>query len=325
MNNHELQLDTALRPRSLAEFAGQPAVKDVLEIALTAARQRGEVLEHILFWGPPGLGKTSLAYIIAHELGVKIKTITGPALQRAEDLAAIVNDLRRGDVLFIDEIHRVPRIVEEILYPAMEDFVIDIVIGKGLGAQTLRLELQPFTLIGATTRAGLLSAPLRNRFGQQYQLEPYGKAEVIAILQRSAALLRCKLDDAAAAELASRSRGTPRIANRFLRRVRDYAQVKGAPLITSGLVLAALRMLGIDADGLERMDRSILAAIIDKYSGGPVGVQSLAAAIGEEVDTLSEVYEPYLMQHGFITRTNRGRIATDRAYSLLGRSPKAAA
>jgi Holliday junction DNA helicase RuvB len=316
----EREIDRSLRPHSIAEFVGQERIKKILGMSIQAARQRGEVLDHVLFSGPPGLGKTSLAHIIARELGVNLRSTSGPAIERAGDLAAIVNDLERGDVLFIDEIHRLARVVEEILYPAMEDFELNIVVGKGPGARTMKLAVKPFTMVGATTRAGLLSSPLRDRFGQHYHLEFYVHADLSEIIRRSARLLSVSIDGAGAAELAARSRGTPRIANRLLRRVRDFAQVNEAPTITREIALAALDLLEIDSCGFDRMDRTILAAIIDKFDGGPVGVESLAAAVGEEADSIGDVYEPYLLQEGFIARTARGRVATQRAYSHLGRT-----
>jgi holliday junction DNA helicase RuvB len=316
----ERELDWSLRPRSLGEFVGQERIKKILGMSIEAARKRGEVLDHALFSGPPGLGKTSLAHIIARELGVNLRSTSGPAIERAGDLAAIVNDLDRGDVLFIDEIHRLARPVEEILYPAMEDFELNIVVGKGPGARTMKLAVKPFTMVGATTRSGLLSSPLRDRFGQHYHLDFYTHPELSEIIRRSARLLGVSIDDEAAAELAARSRGTPRIANRLLRRVRDFAQVNEQPVIRREVTLGALDLLEIDACGFDPMDRAILAAIIDKFDGGPVGVESLAAAVGEEPDTIGEVYEPYLLQEGFVARTARGRIATQRAYSHLGRT-----
>jgi Holliday junction DNA helicase RuvB len=314
------EIDLSLRPRSLEEFVGQERVKKVLGMSIQAARKRGEVLDHVLFSGPPGLGKTSLAHIIARELGVNLRSTSGPAIERAGDLAAIVNDLDKGDVLFIDEIHRLARVVEEILYPAMEDFELNIVVGKGPGARTMRLAVKPFTLVAATTRSGLLSAPLRDRFGQHYHLDFYTHTDLGEIVRRSAALLGIRIDDGGAAELASRSRGTPRIVNRLLRRVRDFAEVNGAAVVSREIALNALDLLEIDGHGFDRMDRAILAAIIDKFDGGPVGVESLAAAVGEEPDTIGEVYEPYLLQEGFIARTARGRMATQRAYSHMRRN-----
>ena len=316
----EMALDLSLRPHSLAEFVGQERLKRVLGMSIEAARKRGEVLDHVLFSGPPGLGKTSLAHIIARELGVNVRTTSGPAIERAGDLAAIVADLEKGDVLFIDEIHRLARVVEEILYPAMEDFELNIVVGKGPAARTMKLAVKPFTLVGATTRSGLLSHPLRDRFGQHFHLEFYGADNLAEIVRRSAKLLKVRLDDDGAMEIAARSRGTPRIANRLLRRVRDFAQVNEAPIITRQVALGALELLEIDAMGFDKMDRAILTTIIEKFDGGPVGVESLAATVGEERDTIEEVYEPYLMQEGFIARTQRGRIATQRAYSHLGKT-----
>ncbi len=316
----ERELDWSLRPRSLAEFVGQERIKKILAISIEAAKKRREVLDHVLFSGPPGLGKTSLAHIIARELGVNLRATSGPAIERPGDLAAIVNDLDKGDILFIDEIHRLARPVEEILYPAMEDFELNIVVGKGPAARTVKLAVKPFTMVGATTRSGLLSSPLRDRFGQQYHLDFYSHAELSEIVRRSARLLGIVIDDEGAAELAARSRGTPRIANRLLRRVRDFAQVNEKATIGREVTLAALELLEIDSCGFDRMDRAILTAIIDKFDGGPVGVESLAAAVGEEPDTIGEVYEPYLLQEGFIARTARGRVATHRAYSHLGRT-----
>ncbi|MGD0288943.1 MAG: Holliday junction branch migration DNA helicase RuvB [Candidatus Binataceae bacterium] len=316
----EVVFDLSLRPRSLDDFVGQERLKKILGMSIEAARQRGEVLDHVLFSGPPGLGKTSLAHIIARELGVNLRATSGPAIERAGDLAAIVNDLDEGDVFFIDEIHRLARQIEEILYPAMEDFELNIVVGKGPGARSMRLAVKPFTLIGATTRSGLLSSPLRDRFGQHFHLDFYDRADLSEIVHRSARLLNVRLDDLGAQEVAGRSRGTPRIANRLLRRVRDFAQVNGAAVVTREVALAALELLEIDACGFDRMDRAILAAIIDKFDGGPVGVESLAAAVGEEADTIGEVYEPYLLQEGFLARTARGRVATQRAYTHLRRT-----
>jgi Holliday junction DNA helicase RuvB len=313
-------LDLSLRPRVLGEFVGQERTRKILGMSIEAARQRGEVLDHVLFSGPPGLGKTSLAHIIARERGVSMRSTSGPAIERAGDLAAIVSGLDEGDVLFIDEIHRLARPVEEVLYPAMEDFELNIVVGKGMGARTMPLAVKPFTLVGATTRSGLLSAPLRDRFGQHFHLDFYERDELTEIASRSARLLGVSLDDGGAHEIAGRARGTPRVANRLLRRVRDFAQVNEAGTVTREVAIGALELLEIDACGFDRMDRAILAAIIDKFDGGPVGVESLAAAVGEEADTIGEVYEPYLLQEGFIARTARGRVATARAYSHLGRT-----
>jgi holliday junction DNA helicase RuvB len=314
------QHDYSLRPRSLAEFVGQERIRKVLAMSIEAARKRGEPLDHVLFSAPPGLGKTSLAHIIARELGVNLRVTSGPAIERAGDLAAIVNDLDEGDVLFIDEIHRLARVVEEILYPAMEDFELNIVVGKGPGARTMKLSVKPFTMVGATTRSGLLSSPLRDRFGQHFHLEFYTHGELVQIIQRSAHLLAIRIDSEGALELATRSRGTPRIANRLLRRVRDFAQVNQLPMVTREVALGALELLDIDSCGFDKMDRAILAAIIDKFDGGPVGVETLAAAVGEESDTIGDVYEPYLLQEGFIARTAHGRVATQRAYTHLGRA-----
>jgi len=312
-------LDLSLRPRVLGEFVGQERTRKILGMSIEAARQRGEVLDHVLFSGPPGLGKTSLAHIIARERGVSMRSTSGPAIERAGDLAAIVSGLDEGDVLFIDEIHRLARPVEEVLYPAMEDFELNIVVGKGMGARTMPLAVKPFTLVGATTRSGLLSAPLRDRFGQHFHLDFYQRDELTEIVARSARLLGVRVDDQGAHGIAGRARGTPRVANRLLRRVRDFAQVNEAATVTREVAVGALELLEIDACGFDRMDRAILAAIIDKFDGGPVGVESLAAAVGEEADTIGEVYEPYLLQEGFIARTARGRVATARAYSHLGR------
>ncbi len=318
-SDEERRLDFSLRPRSLAEFVGQERLKKVLGMSIAAARLRGEALDHVLFSAPPGLGKTSLAHIVARELGANLRVTSGPAIERAGDLAAIVSDLDKDDVLFIDEIHRLARVVEEILYPAMEDFELNLVVGSGPGARTMKLSVKPFTLVGATTRSGLLSAPLRDRFGQHYHLDFYTQAELSQIICRSAHLLGVRIDDEGAVELAARSRGTPRIANRLLRRVRDFAQVNEASMVTRGVALGALELLEIDSCGFDKMDRAILAAIIDKFDGGPVGLETLAAAVGEESDTIGDVYEPYLLQEGFIARTARGRVATRRAYAHLGR------
>jgi Holliday junction DNA helicase RuvB len=314
----EEELDQTLRPRRLADFVGQERVKDQLAIALEAAKARDEALDHVLLVGPPGLGKTSLAYIVREELGVGMRSVAGPALERKGDMAAILTGLERHDVLFVDEIHRLNRAIEEILYPALEDFRLDIVVGQGPAARTLTLDLPPFTLIGATTRTGLLTTPLRDRFGMTFRLDYYGPSELATIVRRSARILDVEIEDDAADEIASRSRGTPRIANRILRRVRDVAQVRHDGVITTGVARQALALLEVDERGLERIDRDLLAAIVDKFSGGPVGLSTLAVALGEEPDTIEDVYEPYLLQLGFIQRTPRGRIVTELGRAHVG-------
>jgi Holliday junction DNA helicase RuvB len=318
----DLNYEVNLRPRGFKEYVGQDRIKENLKVAIDAARGRGDVLDHLLFHGPPGLGKTSLAYIIAREMGVNIKATSGPVIERAGDLAAILTNLEHGDILFIDEIHRLNHIVEEVLYPAMEDFQIDLMIGQGPAARSIKLELKPFTLIGATTRSGLLTSPLRDRFGLSFRLDFYSPEMLTDLLERSAALLAVAGEQDGIAEIARRSRGTPRIANRLLRRVRDYAQVKGAGRITLPVTVDALRMLEVDSIGLDKMDTMLVLTLIEKFSGGPVGVETLAAAIGEEKDTIEDVYEPFLIQAGFIQRTPRGRLATPLAYDHFGRNPK---
>lgn len=314
----EKTLDGSLRPRSLDDYIGQESVKQNLRIAIEAARQRGDVLDHLLFCGPPGLGKTSLAYIIAREMRVEIRSTTGPVIERPGDLAAILTNLEEGDVLFIDEIHRLNRVIEEFLYPAMEDFQLDLVVGQGPSARTVKLALKRFTLVGATTRAGLLTSPLRDRFGSTFRLDFYQTDELEKIIRRSAAILSMVVDERGTEEIARRSRGTPRIANRLLRRVRDFAQVKGAPVVTCEIARDALALLEVDNAGFDKMDRAILSTIIEKFSGGPVGVETIAAAVGEEKSTIEDMYEPYLIQEGYLQRTSRGRVATLQAYRHLG-------
>jgi Holliday junction DNA helicase RuvB len=313
----DLELDKTLRPSSLDDFIGQTRIKENLKVFIKAALARNEALDHILFYGPPGLGKTSLAIVVSKELGVNIKTTSGPVLEKPGDLAAILSNLNEKDVLFIDEIHRLPKIVEEILYPAMEDFMIDIKIGQGPSARSLRINLPKFTLIGATTRAGMLTSPLRDRFGFTARLEFYNEEELVAIVKRSAKILGIDIEDSGAMEIAKRSRGTPRIANRILKRLRDFAQVMGNGVITKEISEKGLDALDIDKEGLDFMDREILSVIIHKFHGGPVGIDTLSVAVGEEKDTIEDIYEPYLIQRGFISRTPRGRVATPLAYKYL--------
>jgi len=311
-------LDRAIRPRRLVDYIGQPAVCEQMEIFIQAARGRGDALDHVLIFGPPGLGKTTLAHIIAHELRVGLRQTSGPVLEKPGDLAALLTNLEPGDVLFVDEIHRLSPVVEEVLYPALEDYQLDIMIGEGPAARSIKLDLPPFTLVGATTRAGLLTSPLRDRFGIVQRLEYYSPEELTRIVRRSAAILELATETDGAREIARRSRGTPRIANRLLRRVRDYAQVRAGGRITAEVADRALSMLKVDALGFDHMDRRLLQAVIEKFAGGPVGVESLAAAIGEERGTIEDVLEPYLIQQGFLMRTPRGRMATPAAYGHFG-------
>jgi holliday junction DNA helicase RuvB len=317
-SGQEGEIERALRPATLAEYVGQEKIRGQLEIFIQAARSRGEALDHVLLFGPPGLGKTTLAHIIAREMGVNLRQTSGPVLERPGDLAALLTNLEPRDVLFIDEIHRLSPVVEEILYPALEDFQIDIMIGEGPAARSIKLDLPPFTLAGATTRAGMLTNPLRDRFGIVARLEFYTEEELARIVHRSARLLNVVLEESGAREIARRSRGTPRIANRLLRRVRDYAQVKADGVASRGVAEAALKMLDVDALGLDLMDRKLLLAVIEKFSGGPVGVENLAHAIGEESDTIEDVLEPFLIQQGYLQRTARGRVATLSAYRHFG-------
>jgi Holliday junction DNA helicase RuvB len=317
--NEDRTLDLTLRPKALGEFIGQESIKDSLTIFMQAAKKRNEPMEHVLLHGPPGIGKTTLAHIIGKEMGVGVRVTSGPAIEKAGDLGAILTNLEDGDVLFIDEIHRLNRVIEEVLYPAMEEYALDIVVGKGPSARTLRLDLPKFTLVGATTRMNLLSSPLRDRFGTVFRLDFYGNEDIEKIIKGSAKILGVAIDASALAMIASRSRRTPRVANRLLKRVRDFAQVKSDGKITKDLATTALKQLSIDEAGLDEIDRKILTFIIEKYGGGPVGLNTIAAAIAEEQSTLEDVYEPYLMQSGFLARTSRGRVVTESGYKHLGK------
>jgi holliday junction DNA helicase RuvB len=316
--DEDTQYEAGLRPRTLDDYIGQGRVRDNLQVSIAAARQRGEALDHVLLYGPPGLGKTTLAYVIANELGVEVRSTAGPVIEKAGDLAAMLTNLKSRDVLFIDEVHRMSPTLEETLYPAMEDYEIDIMIGQGPGARSVKLGLQPFTLIGATTRTGLLTSPLRARFGIVHRLDYYTEGDIGEIVRRSARILGVPIDPDASGEVARRARGTPRVANRLLRRIRDYAQVRADGHITLDVARRALQLLEVDERGFDEMDRRLLRTIIDKFGGGPVGVASLAAAMSEERDTIEDIYEPFLIQHGFLDRTQRGRVATARAYEYFG-------
>jgi Holliday junction DNA helicase RuvB len=316
--DEDAQYEAGLRPRTLDDYIGQDRIRENLQVSVAAARQRGEALDHVLLYGPPGLGKTTLAYVVGNELGVPVRATSGPVLEKPGDLAAILTNLGQHEVLFIDEIHRMPAAIEEILYPALEDYELDIMIGQGPSARSVKVPLQKFTLVGATTRAGLLTSPLRARFGIVHRLEFYNAADLEEIVRRSARILGVPIDDAAAAEIARRSRGTPRIANRLLRRVRDYAQVRASGSITADVAHAGLKLLEVDEYGFDEVDRKLLRTIIDKFGGGPVGINSIAAAISEEKDAIEDIYEPFLIQIGFVDRTPRGRVATARAYAFFG-------
>ena len=318
LQEEDRKIEGTLRPQKLKDYIGQSKIKDSLQIYIQAAKQRNDALDHVLFYGPPGLGQTTLAGIIANEMGVHMKVTSGPAIEKPGEMAAILNNLQEGDLLFVDEIHRLNRQVEEVLYPAMEDYAIDIMIGKGPTARSIRLDLPHFTLVGATTRAGLLTAPLRDRFGIIHRMEFYTVEELQTIIMRSAEVLNAPLEPAGAMEMARRSRGTPRLANRILKRVRDYAQVKHDGIITEEVAMTALDLMDVDRMGLDHIDRNILLTMIHKFGGGPVGLDTLAAAIGEDAGTIEDVYEPYLLKNGFLNRTPRGRVVTDYAYSHLG-------
>jgi holliday junction DNA helicase RuvB len=317
--DEDLQYEAGLRPRRLDDYIGQDRVRENLSVSIQAARQRGDALDHVLLYGPPGLGKTTLAIVIANELGVSVRATSGPVIEKPGDLAGILSNLQRREVLFIDEIHRLSPVIEEVLYPAMEDFELDIVIGQGPGARSVKVPVEPFTLVGATTRTGLLTSPLRARFGIVHRLDFYATDAIETIVRRSARILGIEMSDEASREIASRSRGTPRIANRLLRRVRDYAQVRADGRVTHEVARAALALLEVDQYGFDEVDRRLLTSIIEKFGGGPVGINSLAATLGEEADALEDIHEPFLIQIGFLERTSRGRVATARAYEYFGR------